>query len=260
MKLLGILGGMSWESSAHLYALLNREVAARLGGLHSARLLMHSVDFAEIEALQQRGDWAAAARLLGEAAAGLKAGGAQALLLATNTMHKVADEVQAQAGLPLLHIVDATAAALQAQGLRRVGLLATRYTMASDSFYQKRMAGHGMELLTPPATAAEEVNRVIYEELCRGQLRPQSRAHYLACVEEMAARGAQGVILGCTEVGLLLDADAQRLSPLPFFDSTVLQARAAVDWMLAGADSAPLGGKSPGEAAAPGLGRPEFLN
>ncbi|WIV98492.1 aspartate/glutamate racemase family protein [Kinneretia aquatilis] len=253
MKLLGILGGMSWESSAHLYALLNREVAARLGGLHSARLVMHSVDFAEIEAMQARGDWAAAARLLGAAGAGLKAAGAQALLLATNTMHKVADELQAQAGLPLLHIVDATAAALQAQGLRRVGLLATRYTMAADSFYQQRMARHGIELLTPPTEAAAEVHRIIYDELCRGQLNASSRAQYLDCVAELAARGAEGVILGCTEVGLLLDDAARALSPLPFFDSTVLQARAAVDWMLDGAEIAPHGGKSlnesPGELA-----------
>lgn len=231
MRLLGVLGGMSWESSAHLYALLNRGVAARLGGLHSAPVLMHSVDFAEIEAMQRAGDWAGAAALLGAAGAGLKAAGAEALLLATNTMHCVADEIEAAAGLPLLHIVDATALALRAQGIRRAGLLATRYTMAPGSFYHLRMQRHGIELLTPEAVQADEVNRIIYEELCRGQILPASRQRYLDAVRALAGQGAQAVILGCTEIGLLLDASAQTHSPLPFFDSTALQAQAAVDWI-----------------------------
>ncbi|MDT9000069.1 amino acid racemase [Paucibacter sp. APW11] len=232
LRLLGVLGGMSWESSAHLYALLNREVAARLGGLHSARLLMHSVDFATIERCQRTDDWAAAARLLTEAAAGLKAGGAEALLLATNTMHRVAEQIEAESGLSLLHIVDATAAALRARGFSRVGLLATGYTMAAGSFYHQRMQRHGIELLTPSADDRAEVHRIIYEELCRGQVLPASRQRYQAIVAALAAEGAQAAILGCTEIGLLLDASAQASSPIPLFDSTVLQAQAAVEWML----------------------------
>ncbi|WIT13799.1 aspartate/glutamate racemase family protein [Paucibacter sediminis] len=231
MRLLGVLGGMSWESSAHLYALLNRGVATRLGGLHSAPVLMHSVDFADIEARQRAGDWVGAAALLGAAGAGLKAAGAEGLLLATNTMHRVADAIEAAAGLPLLHIVDATALALRAQGIRRAGLLATRYTMEPGSFYHLRMQRHGIELLTPAAAQADEVNRIIYEQLCRGQILPASRQLYLEAVRALAGRGAQAVILGCTEIGLLLDASAQPLSPLPFFDSTALQAQAAVDWI-----------------------------
>jgi aspartate racemase len=231
MRLLGVLGGMSWESSAHLYALLNRGVAARLGGLHSAPVLMHSVDFADIEARQRAGDWAGAAALLGAAGAGLRAAGAEALLLATNTMHRVADEIEAAAGLPLLHIVDATALVLRAQGIRRAGLLATRYTMEPGSFYHLRMQRHGIELLTPEAAQADEVNRIIYEQLCRGQILPASRQLYLDAVRTLAGRGAQAVILGCTEIGLLLDAGAQPHSALPFFDSTALQAQAAVDWI-----------------------------
>lgn len=232
-RLLGVLGGMSWTSSAHSYELLNREVAARLGGLHSARLLMHSVDFAVIEAMQRQDDWTAAGRLLGEAGAGLRAAGASALMLATNTMHRVAEAIEAHSGLRLLHIVDATAEALKSAGLQRVGLLATGYTMAAGSFFHQRMQRHGIELLTPAPGDAAEVHRVIYEELCRNALLDASRQRYERIVADMAEAGAQGVILGCTEVGLLLDAAAAARSPLPLFDSTVLQARAAVDWMLA---------------------------
>jgi aspartate racemase len=231
MRCLGVLGGMSWESSAQLYKQLNEGVAARLGGLHSARLLMYSVDFAEIEALQRAGDWAGAAALLGRAGAALRSGGAEALLLATNTMHKVADAIEAAAGLPLLHIVDATAAALRAAGVQRAGLLATRYTMEQD-FYRERMARHGIALLVPPLDERDEVHRIIYEELCRGLILPSSRLRYQAAVRALAAAGAQGVILGCTEIGLLLDAADAPWSPVPLFDSTRLQAGAALDWML----------------------------
>ncbi|MDN3919599.1 aspartate/glutamate racemase family protein [Roseateles violae] len=231
MKRLGILGGMSWESTAHLYRLLNREVAARLGGLHSADLLIRSVDFGAIEPLQRAGDWAEAARLLGEAGRGLRAAGAEGLLIATNTMHKVADEVEAIAGLPLIHIVDATAAALKAAGVTRAGLLATRYTMEQD-FYRRRMAErHGIELLTPEPPARAEVHRIIYEELCRGRILAASRDFYRRTVRDLASCGAQAVILGCTEICLLLDP-ADEGSALPLFDGTALHARAAVDWML----------------------------
>jgi len=233
MRPLGILGGMSWESSAYLYKLLNQDVAARLGGLHSADLLLRSVDFAAIEALQRAGDWAAAAQILGEAGRGLRLAGAQGLLIATNTMHKLADEIEQLSGLPLIHIVDATAEALKAAGVRRAGLLATRYTMEQD-FYRGRMRErHGIELLTPPLTARDEVHRIIYEELCRGRCFDSSRLFYQQAVQALADEGAQAVILGCTEIGLLLDP-AARNNPVPLFDGTVLHARAAVDWMLGG--------------------------
>ncbi len=236
MKTLGILGGMSWESTAHLYKLLNRDVAARLGGLHSADLLLRSVDFAEIEALQRAGDWAAAGQMLGEAGRGLKAAGAQGLLIATNTMHKVADEVERLSGLPLIHIVDATAAALKAAGVKRAGLLATRYTMEQD-FYRGRMQDrHGIELLVPEQADRDEVHRVIFEELCRGQVLEGSRVRHQRIVSEMGAAGAEGVILGCTEICLLLDPSADSQTPL--FDGTALHAKAAVDWMLGGTTSA----------------------
>lgn len=235
MKMLGILGGMSWESTAHLYQLLNRGVAARLGGLHSARLLLHSVDFAGIEALQRHGDWAAAAAQLGAAGAGLKAAGAEALLIATNTMHKVADEIEAASGLPLIHIVDASAAALRAAGVRRAGLLATAYTMEQD-FYRGRMRErHGIELLVPGEAARAEVHRIIYEELCRGRILEASRRFYEQQVAALAEAGAEAVILGCTEVGLLLDP--ARPGVVPLFDSTALQAQAALDWALAAPQS-----------------------
>lgn len=230
MKTLGILGGMSWESTQHLYALINRGVAARLGGLHSARLLLHSVDFAPIAAMQSAGDWAGAAEVLGAAGAGLRRAGAEALLMATNTMHLVANEVERAAGLPVLHIVDATAEALRAAGVRRAGLLATRFTM-EQGFYRERMKDRfGIELIVPDQAGRAEVHRLIYEELCRGRFEPASREALRAQVAALADRGAQAAILGCTELGLLLPAGAA--AALPLFDSTDLQARAAVDWML----------------------------
>ncbi|MGQ3095193.1 MAG: aspartate/glutamate racemase family protein [Roseateles sp.] len=230
MKTLGILGGMSWESTQHLYALINRGVAARLGGLHSARLVLHSVDFAPIAAMQSAGHWAEAARVLGVAATGLKSAGAEALLIATNTMHLVASEIEQAAGLPVLHIVDATAEALRAAGVRRAGLLATRFTM-EQAFYRDRMRERfDIELIVPDEASRAELHRLIYEELCRGRFEPASREVLRAQVAALAERGAQAAILGCTELGLLLPAGSA--AALPLFDSTDLQARAAVDWML----------------------------
>lgn len=230
MKTLGVLGGMSWESTQHLYALINRGVAARLGGLHSAQLVLHSVDFAPIAAMQSAGDWAKAAAVLGAAGAGLKRAGAEALLIATNTMHLVATEVERAAGLPVLHIVDATAEALCAAGVKRAGLLATRFTM-EQGFYRDRMRERfGIEVVTPDEAGRAEVHRLIYEELCRGRFEPASRERLRGQVAALAERGAQAVILGCTELGLLLPAGSE--AALPLFDSTDLQARAAVDWML----------------------------
>lgn len=230
MKRLGVIGGMSWESTLLYYRLLNQGVAARRGGLHSAPLVLHSVDFAPIAALQAAGDWAGAARVLGAAARGLQAAGAQGLVLATNTMHKVADAIEAEAALPLLHIADATAAAIRAQGLQRVGLLGTRFTMDDPAIVLDRLRRrHGLQVLVPGDDDRAVVHRVIYDELCRGVLRDDSRAAYGAAIARLADAGAQGVILGCTEITLLIDAAS---SPLPVFDSTALHAAAAVDWML----------------------------
>lgn len=230
MKTLGILGGMSWESTQHLYALINRGVAAELGGLHSAQLVLHSVDFAPIAAMQSAGDWAGAAQVLGDAAAGLRRAGAQALVIATNTMHLVAAEIEAAAGLPVLHIVDTTADALRAAGVKRAGLLATRFTM-EQGFYRERMwSRHGIEVITPDEAGRAEVHRMIYEELCRGRFEPGSRERLRGEIARLAERGAQAAILGCTELGLLLPPGSA--AALPLVDSTDLQARAAVRWML----------------------------
>lgn len=230
MRCLGVIGGMSWESTLLYYRLLNRHVAARLGGLHSARLVLHSVDFAPLAAMQQRGDWDAAAALLGDAARGLAAAGAQGLVLATNTMHKVAARIEAAAALPLLHIADATAAAVKAAGIGRVALLGTRYTMEDASIVQQRLREHhGVDVVTPAAADRATVHRVIYDELCRGIVADASRAEFVAVIERLRAHGAEGVILGCTEITLLIDAAA---SPLPVFDSTALHAQAAAEWMI----------------------------
>ena len=230
MRTLGILGGMSWESTAIYYRLLNQGVAQRLGGLHSAPLRLHSVDFAPVAALQAAGDWTGAAALLGQAAQGLQRAGAQGLVLATNTMHKVADAIEAAAGLPLLHIADATGAALQAAGVQHVSLLGTRFTMEDDTIVRGRLQQRfGLQVSVPGAPDRALLHRVIYEELCRGLVRDDSRAATLALIDRQRALGAQAVILGCTEIGLLIDAAC---SPLPVFDTTALHAGAAVAWML----------------------------
>lgn len=232
MKTLGILGGMSWESTTVYYQLLNRGVAQRLGGLHSAALLMHSVDFAPIAELQKAGDWAEAGRRLGRAAAGLKAAGAQGLVLATNTMHKVAEVIEGEGGLPLLHIADATGAALRAAGVRRAAFLGTRFSMEDRSIVCARIEQrHGVPTVVPDAADRELMHRVIYEELCRGVVRDSSRDAVVALIERQRAAGADAVVLGCTEITLLIDPAC---SPLPVFDSTGLHAAAAVQWMLGG--------------------------
>jgi aspartate racemase len=230
MKTLGVLGGMSWESTSVYYKLLNQGVAQRLGGLHSARLLLHSVDFAPLAAQQAAGDWAAAAHTLVQAAQGLRAAGAQGLLLATNTMHKVADQIEQQSGLPLLHIADPTGQALRAAGVQRVALLGTRFTMEDDSIVMRRLqTQHGLSVQVPNAEDRALMHRVIYEELCKGVVKPESRAAIVALIARQAAAGAQAVILGCTEISMLMgDGD----SPLPSFDTTALHAQAAVDWIL----------------------------
>ncbi len=223
MKTLGLIGGMSWESTVPYYRLINQTVKQELGGLHSARLLLYSVDFAEIERLQMSGDWDTAGQVLADAGRALRAGGAELLVICTNTMHKVADAVEAASGLPLLHIADATANEIRARGLHRVGLLGTRFTMEQD-FYRQRLVGHGLEVLVPDADDRGIVHRVIYDELCLGQVRDESRQQYRRIIADLVARGAQGVILGCTEIGLLVgDDDAS----VPLFDTAALHARHA---------------------------------
>ena len=229
MKTLGVLGGMSWESTAVYYRLVNQAVASRKGGLHSAPLVLASVDFETIAARQREADWPGAAALLGQAASGLRSAGAQALLIATNTMHKVADEVAAMAGLPLLHIADATGAAMRAAGVRRAAFLGTRFSMEDRSIVIDRLERHGTPVLVPEPDDRALMHRVIFDELCRGVNSPASRAEVVALIARQAARGADAVVLGCTEIGLLIDAGC---SPLPCFDTTALHAAAAVDWML----------------------------
>lgn len=228
MKTIGLLGGMSWESTVPYYRLINEAVKRRLGGLHSAKLLLHSVDFAEIEALQRTGDWEASGRQLATAARGLEAAGAELLLIGTNTMHKVAPAIEAAIGIPLLHVGDATARAVRSAGIVRVGLLGTRFTMEQD-FYIDRLASHGLDVLVPPSADREDVHRVIYQELCAGRFEPDSRERFRRVMSDLVARGAQGIILGCTEIGLLVDdGDAS----VPLFDTTRLHAQAAVETAL----------------------------
>ncbi|MBL8307262.1 MAG: aspartate/glutamate racemase family protein [Rubrivivax sp.] len=230
MKTLGVLGGMSWESTALYYRLVNQGVAARLGGLHSAKLLLHSVDFEAVAALQRAGDWRGAARLLAQAAAGLKAAGAEGLVIATNTMHKVAAVVEAEGGLPLLHIADATGEALRAAGVRRAALLGTRFTVDDPSIVRDRLERrHGLALVLPAEEDRALMHRVIFDELCRGVVSDASRAAVVALIARQRDAGAEAVILGCTEIALLIDAAC---SPLPVFDTTALHAAAAVRWML----------------------------
>jgi amino-acid racemase len=231
MKTIGLIGGMSWESSLLYYRLINELVQSRLGGLHSARCVLSSVEFAEIEPLQREGRWDEAGAILNRAALGLERAGAEVLLICANTMHKVADQVVRGVGIPLLHIGDVTAEAVRAAGLRRVSLLGTRYVMEED-FYRRRLEErHGLEVLVPGPEDRREVNRIIFEELVLGRAEPASKARFLEVVGALAAQGAQGVIAGCTDFSILV---SQADLALPLFDTTELHARAAVDWALAG--------------------------
>jgi aspartate racemase len=230
MKTIGLIGGLSWESTAPYYRHLNEGVRERLGGLHSARIVLWSFDFAQVEALQAEGDWAGATRLMEDAARRLAGAGAELIVIASNTMHRMADEVEAAARLPLVHIADATGLSVRAAGLRRPALLATRYTMEQD-FYRGRLATrHGVEAMVPDERGRELVHRIIYEELCVGIVRPQSKAAYLEEIERLRRQGADGVILGCTEVGLLLGPED---TDLPMFDTTRLHVEKALDVALA---------------------------
>lgn len=228
MKTIGLLGGMSWESTAEYYRLLNEFTRERLGGLHSARCVLYSVDFAEIERLQAQGRWDEAGDVLADAARSLEAAGADLVLLCTNTMHKVADQVQAAVSVPLLHLADATAEAVRARGLRRVGLLGTAFTMEQD-FYRGRLAAGGLEVSVPDADERALVHRVIYEELCIGVVREESRTAYREVIAGLVAAGAEGIVLGCTEIELLVGAED---SPVPVFPTARIHAAAAVDAAL----------------------------
>lgn len=231
MQQLGIIGGMSWESTATYYRLLNQGVRQRLGGLHSADLLLYSVEFAQIAALQKQGDWHAAGRVLAGIAQTLERAGASALLLATNTMHKVAPAIEAAVDIPLLHIGDAVGHALMRQGIKRAALLGTRFTMLEDFYRQRLVERFDIELIIPSAADVEELDRIIFAELCQGQFTVQSRNYYLRCLEDLHLRGAQVAILGCTEIGLLL---ADTPAPLALLDSAEVHVEMGLEWLLAG--------------------------
>jgi len=228
MKTIGLIGGMSWESTITYYQLLNEAAKDVLGGLHSAKILLYSVDFFEIEALMSRGDWNAAADLLGGVAERLQRAGADFVLICTNTLHKVAPEVQAQITVPLVHIAEAAADELLAKGIRRVALLGTKYTMTQE-FYRDKLVNRGIEVLIPEGDDIDLVNRVIFDELCLGIVKPESKAEYLRVIKELQLRGAEGVLLGCTELGLIVSQDDVAL---PLFDTTVIHAKKAAQLAL----------------------------
>jgi len=228
VKTIGLIGGMSWESTIPYYRHVNTVVKQRLGGLHSARVILYSVDFQDIEQLQRRGDWQAAAALLSAAARSLETAGADFLVLCTNTMHKVAPAIEAAVGIPLLHIADPTAAAIKRAGFTKVGLLGTRLTM-DEPFMKERLSREGLQILTPERSDRGSVDRIIYEELCQGVLAEASRAQYRSIIGRLVERGAQAIILGCTEISLLI---AQKDSAVPLFDTTSLHAQEAGLWAL----------------------------
>ncbi|KVT57867.1 aspartate/glutamate racemase family protein [Burkholderia ubonensis] len=227
MKTIGLIGGMSWESSAEYYRMLNRYSKALHGGHHNAKSVMVTVDFAEIEALQRVHDWPALGAHMAAAARQLEAAGADMIVLTTNTMHRVHDAIEAAVALPFLHIADPTGEALLAAGVSRVGLLGTRYTMELPFYAERLREKFGLDALVPDERERDDVHRIIYDELCHGVIDAGSRATYATIIEGLAKRGAQAVILGCTEITLLIGAED---SPLPVFDTTALHAKAAVEW------------------------------
>lgn len=233
MKTLGLIGGMTWHSTVDYYRLINQGVQERQGGYSSASLVMVSVDFAPVQDLQDRGDWTELGRLMVRAAKTLEGAGAEAVVICANTMHQLAPDIAAAVPMPIIHIADAAAAAIRKRGLATVGLLGTRFTMEMD-FYRTRLEkAHGLKVLVPDAAGRAAVHRVIYDELGQGIIREDSRQAYIGIIEELVRRGAQGVILGCTEIPLLIK---QKDSPVPVFDTTALHAAAAVDFALSGAE------------------------
>ncbi len=231
MKTIGLIGGMSWESSIEYYRIINKAVRRRLGGLHSARCVMYSFEFAEIVALQQREAWDEAAARMIEAGRALHRAGADFLVICTNTMHKLAPEVEAAVPLPLLHIADPAARKAKADGLRRIGLLATQFTMEQEFYVRRLSERHGLDAVVPEAADRRTVHNIIFDELCRGEIRQESHARMKEIIGRLCRQGAQGILLGCTELGLLLKpAD----SPVPLLDTTVLHAEAAADYAMDG--------------------------
>ncbi len=229
MKTIGLIGGMSWESSIEYYRFVNESVKEKLGGLHSAKCVMYSVDFAEIEILQHQGRWQEASQVLVAAAQSVERAGADFVLLCTNTMHKLAEDIQAKINIPFLHIADATAQAIRAAGIDQVGLLGTRFTMEEDFYKGRLQQQHGLTVLIPDDQEREIIDRVIYQELVLGVIRPESKAQYVQVIGRLVQSGAQGIILGCTEIGLLVH---QKDSPVPVFDTARIHAEAAVEYAL----------------------------
>ena len=228
MKTIGLIGGMSWESTVTYYQMINEGIKDSLGGLHSAKVLLYSVDFFEIEALMSRGAWDEAAELLGDVAQRLEAAGADMILICTNTLHKVAPQVQSRIRVPLVHIAEAAAEELLSKGITRVGLLGTKYTMMQE-FYREKLTERGIDVLIPEGEEIDLVNRVIFDELCLGVVKEDSKAGYLKVIANLQARGAQGVLLGCTELGLIV---SQEDVSLPLFDTTVIHTKKAVELAL----------------------------
>lgn len=228
MKIIGLIGGMSWESSAEYYRIINEEVKKRLGGLHSAKCLLYSVDFEEIERFQTKGEWENAGEKLGDAASSLEKAGAEFILICTNTMHKVVDAIQSKINIPILHIADATAEQINKQQITNIGLLGTRYTMEQD-FYKSRIESKGINVIVPNAEEREIVNKIIFEELCLGKIHQESRDYYNSVIQNLTKSGAQGIILGCTEIGLLIKPGD---SEVPLFDTTYIHALEAVNLSL----------------------------
>jgi aspartate racemase len=224
MKTIGLIGGMSWESSLEYYRIINEFVRDKLGGLHSAKIVLYSFDFSKMDALQDEGDWDAAAKLLIGAAQKLKHAGADVLVICTNTMHKVADQVQKNVAVPLLHIIDATAQDIKTRGLKTIGLLGTKFTMEENFYKEKLINQHDFEVIIPAEDERRAVHRVIYDELCCGQVKSSSREMFLRIMQNLVAKGAEGIILGCTEIGLLVGQQDIRI---PLFDTTVIHAKAA---------------------------------
>ena len=231
MKTIGLLGGMSWESTAVYYRLINEGVKARLGGLHSAKLVLYSVDFQEIEELQHAADWDEAGKVLAKAAHFLQLAGADFLVICTNTMHKVAPAIEREINIPILHIADATAAVIKGLRIRTVGLLGTRFTMEQDFYTGRLREKHGLQVLIPDENERERVHQIIYEELCLGKVLDESSEEYRRIIKNLAQRGAEGIILGCTEIAMLI---GQKDSPVPLFDTTRIHAQKAVDWAIEG--------------------------
>ncbi|MBG9733841.1 aspartate/glutamate racemase family protein [Paenibacillus alvei] len=228
MKVIGLLGGMSWESSVEYYRVINEEVKSKRGGLHSAKCLLYSVDFEEIEQYQSEGNWEKAGAVLANAARSLEKGGADFIVICTNTMHKVIDNIQSKINIPIVHIADATASRIKENGLRTVGLLGTKYTMEQD-FYKARLELNGINVIVPNAAEREHINKIIYEELCLGKIHQESRDYYKRVIHELIEMGAEGIILGCTEIGLLVKLED---SKVPVFDTTYIHAVEAVNLSL----------------------------